>query len=105
MTGRVSSDIRGYFSIFAAALQPRFNAAPAPGLQLTHYRCQACLDDNINDPVCQPFGTRQLLRCSQRDAPKEDSILAWHACGRLASEEKKGFLKFVVSGLPLWLQR
>ncbi|TIB72132.1 hypothetical protein E3Q24_01850 [Wallemia mellicola] len=58
--------------------------------------CRPCPEDNINDPVCQPFGNRQLLLCyDTRTSSKIDSIPAWHSCGRLPTQERNTFLKFV----------
>ncbi|KAJ7512507.1 hypothetical protein B0H11DRAFT_1788644 [Mycena galericulata] len=74
--------------------------------------CEPCPDDALNEPFCQPFGSRRLMHCVNATAPPpvplqdspqahshEGETLAWAACGRILAQERADFLEFVACNL------
>ncbi|KAK7059697.1 hypothetical protein R3P38DRAFT_2837298 [Favolaschia claudopus] len=87
--------------------------------------CEPCPAESLQEPFCQPFGTRRLMHCANGTVPDilahsdrppllddrnaglstqqraEQShshageTLAWAACGRIVSQERADFLEFV----------
>ncbi|CCA69535.1 hypothetical protein PIIN_03474 [Serendipita indica DSM 11827] len=69
--------------------------------------CEACPEDSLHEPFCQPFGNRRLVHCLQSEEendrvqhggvhPVIGEIPAWEACGRIVSQEMADFWEFVL---------
>ncbi|KAL0958060.1 hypothetical protein HGRIS_000238 [Hohenbuehelia grisea] len=79
--------------------------------------CEACPEDSLNEPFCQPFGNRRLMHCinmtaafptkpavrpgvppppsNASESPPQGETPAWEACGRIVSQERADFWEFV----------
>ncbi|KAI0747047.1 hypothetical protein C8Q80DRAFT_816204 [Daedaleopsis nitida] len=80
--------------------------------------CEACPEDALHEPFCQPFGNRRLMHCipastssstsqtslphvhDPNDAPKGE-IPAWESCGRIVEKERADFYEFFACNLFL----
>ncbi|KAJ7071353.1 hypothetical protein C8F01DRAFT_974200 [Mycena amicta] len=99
------------------AAQTIHNQLPTDQLCTPAGECEACPSDSINEPFCQPFGSRRLMHCANGTAPTaiyhdrppllddrslaspthshDGETLAWAACGRIVAQERADFLEFV----------
>ncbi|KAF9260551.1 hypothetical protein L218DRAFT_574517 [Marasmius fiardii PR-910] len=80
--------------------------------------CEPCPRDVLNEPFCQPFGTRRLMDCFN-DIPGgvdassptlqphihppvgEKATRAWQPCGRIVNQERADFFEFVACNVVL----
>ncbi|KAF7334278.1 hypothetical protein MSAN_02389400 [Mycena sanguinolenta] len=91
--------------------------------------CEPCPADYLQEPFCQPFGSRRLMHCANGTAPPipehtawppildnrdtttsipraaeqphshTGETLAWAACGRIVRQERADFFEFVACNL------
>ncbi|KAF7320139.1 hypothetical protein MKEN_00798400 [Mycena kentingensis (nom. inval.)] len=110
-----------FMTCFAA--QTIHNQLPSDQLCTPAGECEACPSELINEPFCQPFGSRRLMHCANGTAPipithasdrrppppppllddrkrdvthsHEGETLAWASCGRIVAQERADFFEFV----------
>ncbi|TFK41642.1 hypothetical protein BDQ12DRAFT_391767 [Crucibulum laeve] len=72
--------------------------------------CEPCPEEDLDKPICQPFGNRRLMHCQnitasgplpEHNSPfdhtqhPEGEALAWESCGRIVPQERADFFEFI----------
>ncbi|KAF7348533.1 hypothetical protein MVEN_01370800 [Mycena venus] len=115
-----------FMTSFAA--QPIYNQVPTDLVCAPAGECKPCPADALQEPFCQPFGSRRLMHCANGTAPSSHPVpahtgrppllddrsipraadqphshagetLAWAACGRIVPQERADFFEFVACNL------
>ncbi|KAJ6469488.1 hypothetical protein C8R45DRAFT_1017247 [Mycena sanguinolenta] len=113
-----------FMTCFAA--QTIYDELPTDLICTPAGECEPCPADYLQEPYCQPFGSRRLMHCANgtappttrwppmlddRDTPASshraaeqshshtDETLAWAGCGRIVRQERADFFEFVACNL------
>ncbi|KAJ7885183.1 hypothetical protein B0H14DRAFT_2699979 [Mycena olivaceomarginata] len=111
-----------------AAQQTIHNEVPVDLICTPAGECEPCPPDSLQEPFCQPFGSRRLMHCGngnstasspdhtdrppllddrdfipraaeQQPHSHAGETLAWAACGRIVTKERADFFEFVACNL------
>ncbi|KAF7310471.1 hypothetical protein HMN09_00589500 [Mycena chlorophos] len=86
-------------SLFSPALgqQKIHNQLPTDQLCTPAGECVACPPDEINEPYCQPFGSRRLMHCANGTAPSP----IYHSSSPPSLDSPEGAAAHLLENPPL----